>query len=325
MKKNILLLLISFVGYTQSDNEDFVIEYFGKNVENSYYSKIESIDSRENKKDCGFVVKGLLNDIYDIVPTAPLTDQFEYNLNMVNTSPKENGTLLIQLKDLKFSCFIESFGAIGYFHFSANAYEKIDSVYYLINKIDYLDVNTSPGSAKNTKKEAQKVISDFLETLLNQKSNRDEKYTYSQIEKIRQFEKSTIPLYFNKEIKTGFYRNYTDLKNATPIHEEISITKNKKGVIQTAFYKSSDGTQNPIYPSNTFAYSVDGETYISFKGKFHKLIKESDEFYIKIYINENTGYNQMGLTGALIGTAMNQHAGEKKFKLHYATGNFMLE
>jgi hypothetical protein len=149
--------------YSQKRTEDFTITPPFQKAEKSYYKTITIIDARIDTTAVGIVQQGALNAKARVVPTSPLSDQFQNVLNSINGENAENGSLVLYLKQLYFAEVSKAFTEFGYCYFQGFLFAKNDDgTYSLLEKTDTVTEHKSADVTKEILRKGSEMLGEFI-------------------------------------------------------------------------------------------------------------------------------------------------------------------
>ncbi|WP_027381193.1 hypothetical protein [Chryseobacterium daeguense] len=283
-KRILFLTVISFstVLFAQKRTEDFTIGLPSQKVNKSYYKNIQIIDKRIDTTSIGIVQQGALNAKARVVPTSPLSDQFQSILNSVNGENTEDGSLVLYLKQLYFAEVSKAFTEFGYCYFQGFLFAKNqDGTYSLLEKTDTVIEHKSADVTKEILRKGGEMLGKFIAENASKKPETTEHYTLDQVKNFENIDKQSVSLFNSAQLKDGIYRDYNSLKNQQP-QQEISSVKfygNQPKIHR--IFETVDGKEKEIKKDDIYAIIYQSEPYIylAFENLFTKAEKRDNDYY----------------------------------------------
>lgn len=271
------ILCISLLS-AQDKVKQFDLDYSGKKIDNSLYTSIKLLDSREDTSNMGIVRIGMLNKEAVVLPNGSFLIQLNNLLSKINGVGAQKKELLFQLRRLKFVEKAEGGKEFGYCFFRANLFTGIQSEYKLISSIDTFLVVEAKDVTKPLLEEANKTIGIFLRRALTKNFSYGSVLSLNEIVKIDSIEKLNIRVYNVSEYVDGVYTNFEAFKNQTPNYALFSITF-EDGEITELKAKSRKGKVKRMKSDNVYAIVNKGKPYISAEFGYYPLVKNNNDFY----------------------------------------------
>ncbi|UOU99676.1 hypothetical protein MUU74_06900 [Chryseobacterium daecheongense] len=336
MKKSIknlyLMIAACLIGTlsAQKRTENFTISLPTKKADKSYYKTIKIIDDRIDTTSLGIVQQGALNAKARVVPTSPISDQFQSILNTLNGETTEDGTLLLYIKQLYFAEVTASFSEHGYCYFQGFIFGKNDDgTYSLIDKTDTVIDHKASDVTKETLRKGSEMLGDFIAKNISKKPETTLRYTFAQIKNYDDIEKQSINFFSLSQLKDGVYKDYISLKNQQP-QQEITNAKFYGSMPKIVrIYETVDGKEKEIKKDDIYAVVYKGEPYIylPIENLFTKAEKRDNDYYFvgKIKSGTNSGSvlsasAMFGIMGVLIAS---NPAYPFEQKIDYINGGFI--
>jgi hypothetical protein len=281
MKKGFYSLLFFAIISAVSAQEKikyFDLSYTDKKIENSLYSNIKFLDSREDTSGMGIVRVGTLNKEAVVRSNGSFQGQLENLLSQINGSNTSQNNLLFQLRRLK---FVEKAGEgkeYGYIFFRANLFSINDEIYNKIASIDTFIVVESIDVTKPLMEEGNNAIVNFIKSGLVVKPNIVSSITMKEIMSIDSIEKLKIKVYNVESYTNGVYKTFMAFKAQTPDYTLFSITF-EDGEITEIKAKSRKGKIKKIKSDNVYAIVNNGKPFVSALFGYYPLVKNNNDFY----------------------------------------------
>lgn len=262
--------------------KDFKISTTKNIVDNSLYSQISLIDSREDKKSLGLLRIGGREKLIELVSETPFKNQIQEVIDSAINETATNDTIVFQLRNIQFIEHIDFFKFGCSFHLRFSTYKKINSIYYPITTIDTTtDINRSLFYSK--RKLIRKAGINFQQNIINnlrKAYNKNIAFSLEDLSNIDSIEKSLMPLYTNKILKDGIYLTYQSFKNKIP-DKSVYVEEVDDEEIYKLFEKGTTNNFKKVRIKKVYAIVWNGKAYIS---NFRRLIllKKSDNNYFFI-------------------------------------------
>jgi hypothetical protein len=270
----VLLCLVSGL-YAQDLIREFEILPTKIKVHNSFYNKIDFLDSRGDSSRIGVVQVGLLkNRDAKLLLKTPFLPQLQELVRSLIDSSAADGEMLFQLRQFN---FIE-FTGTRYCYLDAELYAKGDSGYKKLSVLDTLIVVGSADVAKLLTIFANKIIADFVAGGLRKLAWSNTSYSLSNLKNIDSVEKSEIPLYQATEYSDGIYTSYESFKIQVPDMKGIVTIKND-GTLSTVKIVDTGGKKIKLRSKNLYAVVQKGHLFIATEYGYYPLQKINDNFF----------------------------------------------
>ncbi|WEK68475.1 MAG: hypothetical protein P0Y62_11450 [Candidatus Chryseobacterium colombiense] len=332
IKRTSLLITISlsFLLSAQKRTENFTIGLPSQKVDKSYYKTITVIDNRIDTTSIGIVQQGALNAKARVVPTSPLSSQFQSVLNSVNGENTENGSLVLYLKQLYFAEVSKAFTEFGYCYFQGFLFAKNENgTYSLLEKTDTVVDHKDSDVTKDILRKGSEMLGQFIAKNVSRKPETNEQYTFDQIKKFDDIDKQSISLFNSSQLKDGVYKDYASLKNQQP-QQEITNAKfygNMPKIVR--IYEIADGKEKEIKKDDIYAIVYKGEPYIylPIENLFTKAEKRDNDYYFVGKLRSggpNMGNVSIGLFFGAVGVLLASNpAYPFEQKIDYINGAFI--
>jgi len=257
----------------------FELDYTSKKVDNSLYTSIKFLDSREDTSNMGIVRVGTLNKEAFVNANGSFSTQISNLLSKINGSvTAQQNELLFQLRRLKFVEKAEEGKEFGYCFFRANLFANNGSNYNMISSIDTFIVVEAKDVTKPIIEEANKIIANFLIEGLTKKVNEVSSLTMNEILKIDSIEKLKIKVYNVSAYTNGVYKTFMSFKAQIPDYTLFSITF-EDGEITEVKAKNRKGKVSKVKSANVYAIVNNGKPFISAKYGYYPIVKNNNDFY----------------------------------------------
>lgn len=332
LKRTSLLITISLSSLllAQKRTEDFTISLPAQKVDKSYYKTITVIDNRIDTTSIGIVQQGALNAKARVVPTSPLSNQFQSVLNSVNGENTENGSLVLYLKQLYFAEVSKAFTEFGYCYFQGFLFAKNENgTYSLLKKTDTVVEHKDSDVTKDILRKGSEMLGQFIAKNASKKPETTEQYTFDQIKKFDDIDKQSISLFNSSQLKDGVYKDYSSLKNQQP-QQEITNAKfygNMPKIVR--IYETADGKEKEIKKDDIYAIVYKGEPYIylPIENLFTKAEKRDNDYYFVGKLRSgvpNMGNVSIGMFFGAVGVLLASNpAYPFEQKIDYINGAFI--
>lgn len=332
IKRTSLLITISLSSLllAQKRTEDFTISLPAQKVDKSYYKSIKIIDARIDTTSIGIVQQGALNAKARVIPTSPLSSQFQSVLNSVNGENTENGDLVLYIKQLYFAEVSKAFTEFGYCYFQGFLFAKNENgTYSLLEKTDTVVDHKDSDVTKDILRKGSEMLGQFITKNVSRKPETTEQYTFDQIKKFDDIDKQSISLFNSSQLKDGVYKDYASLKNQQP-QQEITNAKfygNMPKIVR--IYETADGKEKEIKKDDIYAIVYKGEPYIylPIENLFTKAEKRDNDYYFVGKLRSggpNTGNLSIGMFFGAVGVLLASNpAYPFEQKIDYINGAFI--
>lgn len=325
-----VFLSLSVILFAQKRTEDFTIIPPSQKSEKSYYKTIKIIDARIDTTTVGIVQQGALNAKARVVPTSPLSDQFQNVLNSINGENAENGSLVLYLKQLYFAEVSKAFTELGYCYFQSFLFAKNDDeTYSLLEKTDTVTEHKSADVTKEILRKGSEMLGEFIAKNASRKPNTTERYTWEQLKNFDDAYKQSFSLFNSSELKDGLYKDYTSLKNQQPQHEISSVKFYGNQPKIHRIFETADGKEKEIKKDDVYALIYKGELYVylPIENLFTKAEKRDNDYYFVGKLRSgspNIGNLSIGMFFGVVGVLMTSNpAYPFEQKIDYINGAFI--
>jgi hypothetical protein len=256
-------------------------------IRSSTFSNVEIIDNRLDTSNLGFIQKGALNRLVPVTTPQPFMDELGNSIiKLVNDASKQEGTLLINIRQFALSEFLGKGGENGVFRFSAVFYLKHDSLYRKVLTVN-TNVVVKAGFGDVTQKlldTVPEVLGNFVQQVASfEPAHADSmsRFTAVNFESLDYMEKETIPVYNSDMPQKGLYATFDEFRNNRPSRQVIIV--HKYTAEQPKVYEiKADGKKGKQIKPDQFYVVYDGEKmFISGTYGLHTLSKRDDDFYFR--------------------------------------------
>ncbi|WBV61995.1 hypothetical protein PFY12_07710 [Chryseobacterium camelliae] len=326
----LIAISLSSTLFAQKRTEDFTISLPVQKLDKSYYKTITVIDNRMDTTSIGIVQQGALNAKARVVPTSPLSNQFQSVLNSINGENAENGSLVLYLKQLYFAEVSKAFTEFGYCYFQGFLFAKNENgTYSLLEKTDTVVDHKDSDVTKDILRKGSEMLGQFIAKNASRKPETTEQYSFDQIKKFDDIDKQSINLFNSSQLKDGVYKDYASLKNQQP-QQEITNAKfygNMPKIVR--IYETADGKEKEIKKDDIYAIVYKGEPYIylPIENLFTKAEKRDNDYYFVGKLRSggpNTGNLSIGMFFGAVGVLLASNpAYPFEQKIDYINGAFI--
>lgn len=275
---SVLFFTLLAVVSAQDKIKYFDLDYNDKKVDNSFYSNIKFLDSREDTSSIGIVRIGSLNKEALVRSNGSFQAQLENLLTKINGLNTSQNDLLFQLRRLK---FVEKAGEgkeYGYCFFRANLFAVNGISYNMISSIDTFIVVEDIDVTKALIEEGNTAIVNFIKSALTVKPNTVSSLTMKEIMSIDSIEKLKIKVYNVESYTNGVYKTFMAFKAQIPDYTLFSITF-EDGEITEIKAKNRKGKIKKIKSDNVYAIVNNGKPFVSALFGYYPLVKNNNDFY----------------------------------------------
>lgn len=330
MKKQFILscfaLLTSLNIFAQNTNNVFEIALPEVKIKNSLYNALNVLDSRQDTTHFGIVQLGAFNRKAEVKISAPIESQLQKAFNHQLDSNAQNGKLLFQIRQFYFAEITSSFSEKGYCYLKADLYANNNGNYKRLARIDTVAIVSAMDVTRLLMRQSSKLITDFIATNSAQKPVDAEDYTFADIMKIDDIEKSKIKLYTTENLAEGIYHTYSDFKLQQPNSTNFTVSTQQSPKV----FIEKEGKKEQLKPKEIYAFVKEGKAYIATEYGYYPLIKRDNNFYFngKIKVSADnasvmTASLFFGIIGGLIASMPNAQTSE--LKIDHQTGEFIRE
>ncbi|WP_205511458.1 hypothetical protein [Longitalea arenae] len=304
-------------------------------ISSANFSQVEVVDTRFDTVQLGFIQKGGLNRKENLVLTQPLKNELASIAGkMLREAQKQEGTLLINIRNFNIGEVSAGLTEKGTFTFNAGFYIKQGAGYNFLFAIDST-VTVKAGSELDVTTKLLDTVPEILAGYLKQAAGFDlskagtKQYTAYEIEHIVELEKKEIPVYSLELPKKGLYTSYEDFKNNRPSREDV-IIQNKKGFSRPFIFEMKENGKKGVEIKHKYYYVVcDGEKmFVSNAYGLYPLTKQGNDFCFTGIGKDDMDVGTAALAGALLGVVGGIAASKNdlalfEFRIDHLTGNFI--
>lgn len=274
MKKptlTIILCIIHLINMQAQKVSPFELIMPDTVVEKSLYNKIECLDELSDRPGFGYITTTIFSARSLVVDQVPIQIQLDTLMRRITDETAQNNTILLQLRDLDFAkgdpdrliC-----------HIRLNLYEKLDSGYGFINRLD----TTVANKPKEIINEASFAITDFIIQNLKNEPLAGLPYSLDDIHHVDLVEKENIPFYRDTDYKDGIYYTYSSLANQKPDVEKMQVKIKSNVLKDIEIFDAGKGTWIKTKPDNIYSVVVNGKIYAEFDKNYYPVYKNGDNF-----------------------------------------------
>lgn len=303
-------------------------------ISSAIFSTVDVIDNRYDKENLGFIQRGGFNRKIQLTLVQPLKNEVASIVNkMIEGAQKQEGSLLINLRNFNISELSTGLSETGTFAFSAGFYIKQGSDYRFLFAIDS-SVTVRAGGALDVTTKLLDTVPEIFAGYINLAAGFDVSkagsriYTANDIQNIVEVEKKDIPVYHVAVPKKGLYATYEDFKNNQP--REDVIIQNKKGFSRPFIFEMKEGGKKGAEIRHKYYYIIcDGEKmFVSNAYGLYPLVKRDNDFYFTGVGKDDMDVGTAALAGALMGAiggvaASKNDLARFEFRIDHLTGNFI--
>jgi hypothetical protein len=304
-------------------------------VNSAVFSKVEITDTRFDAVHLGFVQRGAFNRKSLITFSQPFTEVIKTAIDtlLLNT-PKQEGTLLINLRHFFLSEVPGHGNMDGKIAFKAGFYLKQDSIYHRMFTVDtavIIKVDADLDVSQPLLDTLPEVFATFIKRAAEFFPGNCDTTTYTayDIEHINDLEKRAIPVYNVPLPKKGIYASFEEFRNNQPSNENF-IAAHKKGFSRPFIYERKENGKKGSEILRKYYYMVcDGEKlYISRHDALYEVTWKDNDFYFtgvgRDVADAGTVVLATALFGVLGGAAVATHdTAVFEFKIDYLTGKLI--
>ncbi len=330
MKKQFVIscfaLLTSLNIFAQNTNNVFEIALPEVKIKNSLYHTLNVLDSRLDTTHFGIVQLGAFNRKTEVKISTPIEAQLQKAFHHQLDSAAQNGKLLFQIRQFYFAEITSAFSEKGYCYLKADLYTNNNGNYKRLARIDTVAIVSAMDVTKLLMRQSSKLITDFIAISATQKPVDGESYTFADIMKIDDIEKSKIKLYTTDNLVDGVYQTYSDFKLQQPNSNDFTVSKHQEPKV----FIEKEGKKQQLKPKEIYAFVKEGKAYIATEYGYYPLTKRDNNFYfngkIKVTADNASVMSAslfFGLIGGLIASMPNAQTSE--LKIDHQTGEFIRE
>jgi hypothetical protein len=263
----------------QEDVFEFSLPVPDTSISNSYYNKIEFIDSRIDTGSFGYIKTAGNNKKVPVITKISLEEQLSDFIRrsvVANTLP---GTLLLQLRYLNFGQTSSTEGRKQFCYLRINLFRKSEKGYHRAAELDsVISIDLKEPSLKLVQ-QTQNLLSNFLYRQLSKDEADAEALSRELITRIDVLEKKKIKLYTAQRLTDGIYFSYASLKNQTPDKKDFILRMSDKEPY--AVYSIEERGKQENWPlRKVYAVVHEGKMYVTVGGSFYEAKRRKDDFYV---------------------------------------------
>lgn len=335
MRKFLLLFLFCFSQNVYSQRPDYIhIEPANIKIDKSIFSEVEVADTRFDTVYMGFVQKGALNRKAPIKLTQSMPDEIKASaMHLIKDATKENGTILINIRNFFLSELTSGMSESGTFIFKAGCYLKQDNRYNLMFSVDKKIVVRSGWDVTkkllNTANEQFGLLVERAASFDTNDIDKTNSYSFNDIQNIDEIEKKLIPVYNVDLAQKGLYASYEEFKNNAPSAIAFIEQWNKKTKSPAFFQMEKDSARGKqLSYKNYYAICNGSQLYISTEYGLYPVTKKNFDFYFvgkgKETANTATVATASLLFGLLGGMLASIPASATfEFRIDHSSGKFL--
>ncbi|HEV8084481.1 MAG TPA: hypothetical protein VGP55_14840 [Chitinophagaceae bacterium] len=335
MQKILLPFLFCFAQTLYGQKPEYIhIEPANIKIDKSIFSEVEVADTRFDTVYMGFVQKGALNRKAPIKLSQSMPAELTTSvLHLIADANKENGTILINIRNFFLSELTAGLSESGTFVFKAGCYLKQDNRYRLMFSVHK---TTTVRSGWDVTKKLLNTANEQFGTLVQRAASFDtsdvdktNSYSFYDIQNIDETEKKLIPVYNVDLPQKGLYASYEDFKNNVPTQTGFIEELNKKTNKPSFFQLKNDNTKGKELSRKSYYAICNGsQLYISTEYGLYPVTKKSFDFYFigKARETANTATVAMaslmfGILGGMLSSIPDKATFE--FRIDHSTGKFL--
>lgn len=254
-------------------------------ISSSIFSKVEVLDTRLDTSSLGFVQKGLLNRMVFLTTPQPIKKELEAMVtHLIDGVPRQDATLLINLRQFYLSEFSGKGGENGVFRLSAVFYVKRDTVY---RKVLTVNTNVVIKTWVDITQKLLDTVPEVLGAFVQQaasfdpaKSDSTTQLTARYFDDLDELEKNTIPVYNVDVPQKGLYTTYEEFKNNRPSRQVMFVEQGDESDKPLIYEIKENGKKGSKIKPEKFYAVCDGEKmFISSPYTLYSLKKRDTDFY----------------------------------------------
>lgn len=302
-------------------------------IEKSVFSQIEVVDTRFDKEYMGFVQKGLMNRRAPVKLKRPLSEEVkEFALQLIDSADKEDGTLLINIRNFFMSELTGAFSESGTFVLKASFYYKRNDKYDLMFSVDTSIVVKSMDVTHKLLRTVNLQWGRYIEkaaTFDLAQIGTEGAWTYDDIQDVDLLEKKQLPVFNTDLPERGLYLTYEDFKDNRPTETNFIKEIHNKTKAQLFFYTKKDGTKGKPVMKRDYYAICDGEgLYISTQYGFYPARKQGYDFFFTGMVAEAANASNVAMASLFFGVigaavASIPSKGMYEFKIDHTNGKFL--
>ncbi len=312
--------------------EYFLFQTEDVRIDKSFFSHVEVTDARFDTVYMGFVQKGAFNRKAPIqlIRSMPV-EIMEATSKMIAGAAKQNGTILILIRNFFLSELTSATSETGTFTFKAGCYLKNeDDGYRSMFTVDTIIVVRALDVTKKLLGRANDEFKLFIQKAALYDSNELGNVSYSryQLQNIDETEKKMIPVYNVDMPQKGLYATFRDFKNNSPTETKFIEEFHKKN--EPFFFHVNDDSSKGKEVSRKDYYAIcDGKVlFISTEHGLYPARKKDHDFYFIGRAKETANTSSVAMASFMFGIAGGMLASIPEsatfeFKIDHVTGKFL--
>ena len=244
-------------------------------VSGSLYRHFEFMDSRPDTTLIGPIQIGPFENIdARLLFKDPTPSQLEQFMAGLVDSTAQDGTLLLQLRDLSFVEPIK----VRYLFIKATLYARTDSGYRKLSTFDVTDVLDMYEMRLEVSDAVNRQLDGFIAAALSRPPTDSATYTLRNIAHMDSIEEQRIPLYTAASFTDGLYLNYSSFSKQIPDRQGI-IKAKRDGSIVSVHIVDTGSNKIRLKPKNLYAIVYKGKPYICTEFGYYPLERVRDNFF----------------------------------------------
>jgi len=286
LKHSLFLVLVCFGQKTVLGQKTVILDLQPKHVHinSSSFSNVEVIDSRLDTANLGFIQTGAIDREKCLNTSRPLKDELALVVNkMISSASKQDGTLLINLRQLATFEHTDASGEFGVLRLSAVFYLKQATEY---RKVATVNTRIIVKSLWDVTNKLLDTIPEVFGAFVKQVASFDSahcdsmsRFTAKDYTDLDGNEKKMIPVYQVEMPQKGLYDTYEAFKNNHPSRQVIIVPKRASENI-LVYEMRDDGKKGVQINFNNFYAVCDGaKIFISTPHALRPLSKNDNDFY----------------------------------------------
>ncbi len=288
MVKSICLLAIvcsSYSAATAQKNEIISLQPKRVTISSSCFSNVEVVDTRLDTSNLGFIQRGLLNRRAFVTTSRPLKEELASMVTtLIKDASKQDGTLLINLRQFKLSEFDGKGGENGVLRLSAVFYLKRESMYRKLFTVNTNVVTTSLDITERLLDTVPEILGAYIKQAAGHdtaKTDSASPFTARHWDELDELEKNTIPAYNVDLLQKGLYTTFDEFRNNRPAAQPVIVEMDASDKPVVYEMKPNGKRGRQIKTKNFFAV-CDGEKMF-FAGQYalYAMSKRDNDFYFR--------------------------------------------
>ena len=321
------LILLSINAFSQRVTEDFKITLPDQKIHGSLYKIIKFIDSRYDTSNYGIVQLGAFNRKARVVPEIPVSLQLSLVLDALTDSSAADGELLLQVNQFNFAEVTGAMSERGYCYVRATLYALDGEKYRRLDKIDTVALIKSMDVTRALFRNGSKLVSNFISQNLLKLPADLVNYSYNEVVKMDEIEKSKIKIYQTSSFTDGIYLSYSSFRNQEPDKPVVAEIKSGS-IIPSIKMTDESGKLIKVKSKDIYAFVYKGQPFMSTDYGYYKLDKKENDFYFtgKAKTSAKTGdVIAASLFFGIIGGLIASGTADATFdmKIDYVNGGFI--